>query len=222
MKIEREFVECDGFKVPCVAIKPYDPKGVVIVVHGYGGSKEGTLGLAWRIAEGGYLAACIDLRGHGEHPLNFDKNCLDDVEAAISYFRDYGDVTVIGHSLGGRLALTSSADYVVGISPALSTNFSKNTQSNVKKSRDYLVRTPEGIDLFDILSSDIPTLRLDQDKVFLIYGTRDLPEIISECENLKSNELEVVKIEDALHSDIFLLQPSFKVILRKLQEWYIN
>lgn len=30
-------------------------KGAVVVVHGYGGTKEGTLGLAWRIAEKGFV-----------------------------------------------------------------------------------------------------------------------------------------------------------------------
>lgn len=53
----------------------------------------------------------IDLRGHGEHPLDLDIDILSDVETAIMHFREMGKVTAVGHSLGGRLSLISSADY---------------------------------------------------------------------------------------------------------------
>ncbi len=222
MEIIREFIDGDGFQVPCVTLKPLNPMGAVVVIHGYGGTKEGTLGLAWRIAEKGFITGSIDLRGHGQHSSDFGSDCLSDVESTISYFKDYGEVTAIGHSLGGRLALESSADYVIGISPALGQNFSNNTQNNVKASRDYLVHKSDNTNLFDILSIDNHFSGFDPDKGLLIYGTRDLPEIISECEGLKSKNLDVVQIDEALHSDIFLLEPTFKVITEKLQEWYIE
>ena len=220
MEIMREFIDGDRFQVPCVSVKPLNPRGAVVVVHGYGGTKEETLGLAWRIAENGFATGSIDLRGHGQHSSDFGSDCLSDVESAISYFKDYGDVTAIGHSLGGRLALESSADYAIGISPALGQNFSSNTQSNVKASRDYLVHKSANTNLFDILSCDNHFSGFDPDKALLIYGTRDLPEIISECEDLKSKNLDAIPIDEALHSDIFLLEPTFKVITEKLQEWY--
>ncbi len=222
MEIIRKFIDGDGFQVPCVTLKPLNPRGVAVVVHGYGGTKEATLGLAWRLAEKGFTTGSIDLRGHGQHSSDFGSDCLSDVESTISYFKDYGDVTAIGHSLGGRLALESSADYVIGISPALGRNFSNNTQNNVKVSRDYLVHKSENTNLFDILNYKTHYSGFDSDKSLLIYGTRDLPEIISECEGLKSKNLDVVQIDEALHSDIFLLEPTFKVITEKLKEWYIE
>ncbi|MFA0832833.1 MAG: alpha/beta hydrolase [Methanobacterium formicicum] len=220
MEIIKEFIGGDRFQVPCVTVKPLNPRGAAVVVHGYGGTKEGTLGLAWRIAEKGFATGSIDLRGHGQHSSDFGSDCLSDVESAISYFKDYGDVTAIGHSLGGRLALESSADYVIGISPALGRNFSNITKNNVKTSRDYLVHKSANTNLFDILSSDNHFSGFDPDKALLIYGTRDLPEIISVCEGLKSKNLDVVQIDEALHSDIFLLEPTFKAITEKLHEWY--
>ncbi len=220
MEIIREFIDGDGFQVPCVTVKPLNPRGAVVVVHGYGGTKEATLGLAWRIAEKGFTTGCIDLRGHGQHSSDFSSDCLSDVESTISYFKDYGKVTAIGHSFGGRLALESSADYAIGISPALGQNFSNNTQNNVKTSRDYLVHKSNNTNLFSILNSYNQFSGFDPDKTLLIYGTRDLPEIMSECEGLKSEKLGVIPIDEALHSDIFLLEPTYKVITEKLQEWY--
>ena len=66
MEIERETIYGDGFTVPCVTFKPSNSRGAVILVHGYGGSKEEILGLAWRIAENRFTTCAIDLRGHGE------------------------------------------------------------------------------------------------------------------------------------------------------------
>ena len=119
MEITRELIESDGFIIPTVMLTPSKSKGAVIIVHGYSQSKEDILGLAWRVAEEGFTTVAIDLRGHGENPLNLDENILFDVETAISYLQKYGKVTVIGHSLGGRLSIISSADYAIGISPAI-------------------------------------------------------------------------------------------------------
>jgi alpha-beta hydrolase superfamily lysophospholipase len=79
MEIVREFIDADGLKVHCVAIKPLNPRGAVVVVHGYGNTKEKILGLAWRIAEKGFITGCIDIRGHGEHPFDLDNNILSDL-----------------------------------------------------------------------------------------------------------------------------------------------
>ncbi len=43
-------------------------------------------------------------------------------------FKDFGQVTAIGHSLGCRFALISGADFAIGISPALPKTFTPQTQ----------------------------------------------------------------------------------------------
>src|SRR5271157_6042721 len=106
-------------RIPAIRISPENPVGAAVVVHGYGGCKEEQLGLAWRVAQSGLVADCIDLRGHGDNPRPFDATVLDDVEIAIRNCREFGKVVAIGHSLGGRLSLTSSADFAIGISPPL-------------------------------------------------------------------------------------------------------
>src|SRR5208337_1469406 len=105
MKIEREFIQADGFNIPCVTLTPGVSQGAAVIVHGYGGCKEEQLGLAWRVAEVGITACAIDQRGHGEHELSLDEHVLQDVEAAIAYCRRFGRVAAIGHSSGGRLSL---------------------------------------------------------------------------------------------------------------------
>ena len=220
MEIEREMIDGDGFKVPCVTLKPSNSKGAVVVVHGYGGFKEETLGLAWRIAEKGFTTGAIDLRGHGEHMLNLDENILSDLEAAISHFRCYGKVTAMGHSLGGRLSLISSADYAIGISPALGKTFSTQTEEMIKELRDYRVNG-SSCSLFQILN-ELPLYQFKNENAFIIYGSRDIDEVSSECNKLESVGMDVVQIEEALHGDIFLYEPTFEIITKKLIEWYTD
>ena len=219
MEVKRETINGDGFKVPCVTLKPSNSKGAVVVVHSYGGFKEETLGLAWRIAETGFTTGAIDLRGHGEHRLDLDENLLLDLEATISHFRDFGKVTATGHSLGGRLSLISSANYAIGISPALCRSYSPETQGIIQEMRDYRVRK-SGPDLFKILN-DLPLPHFAGDNSLIIYGSRDIPEIMAECAKLNSEDRQIVQIEEALHSDIFLYDPTFDVVTGQLQEWYL-
>jgi len=219
MEINREIISGDGFEVPCVTFEPSNSGGAVVVVHGYGGLKEETFGLAWHIAEKGFTAGAIDLRGHGEHRLDLDGNILLDLETTISHFRPFGKVTAVGHSLGGRLSLISSADYAIGISPALNRIFSPQTSESLEERRDYRVRKSK-CNVFDILN-DLPQFQPDKKKSLIIYGSRDVPEIMSECAKLKSDGTQVVQIENALHNDIFLFGSTFETVAQKLQEWYV-
>lgn len=109
----------DGQTVPGFLFEPQDAIGGVVVVHGHGGSKEGSLGLAAHLAASRFAALAIDLRGHGEHPSPLGQGVLGDVEAATSVARRYGPVAIVGKSLGGCLALMSPADAVVAVSPAI-------------------------------------------------------------------------------------------------------
>jgi len=135
MNLSRENIQGRGFEVPCIALMPPVARGSVILVHGYGGCKEEQLGLAWRMTEIGLKTCVIDLRGHGEHKLALDRNVLDDVEAAIEHGRTLGTVAAVGHSLGGRLGLISSADFTIGISPALQTTYSAGTRQIIDTMR---------------------------------------------------------------------------------------
>ncbi|MGH7372459.1 MAG: alpha/beta hydrolase, partial [Candidatus Methylomirabilales bacterium] len=62
----------DNHAVPAYLFLPEAPRGGAAVVHGYGGCKEQMLGISARLAEEGWAALALDLRGHGEHPAPLD------------------------------------------------------------------------------------------------------------------------------------------------------
>lgn len=218
LEIKELSIEGDGFNVPVLKLTPSASKGAVVVAHNYGGSKEEMLGLALRIAKTGFTTGVIDLRGHGENNLPMDGDVLEDLETTVKYFKQFGKVTAVGHSLGGRLALISSADHAIAISPAISKKFSSKTQGMIRILRDYRVKRSE-IDLFTIME-EIPQLEFGPEDIMIMYGSRDVPEIISGCESLISEGYHVNKINDALHVDIYTLEPTFNSVTKKLQEWY--
>ena len=186
MKIKRETIYANGINIPSIVLIPYNSIGVAVITHGYGGCKEEQLGLAYRVAELGITTCVIDLRGHGENTNLFDGNILLDIEDVIKYGRNFGQkVVAIGHSLGGRLSLISSADYAVGISPALNRNFSEKTQEILNNMRGYRVKQSSNEKLFKVIET-LPTLNDDNSKnKMIIYGSRDVPEIINSSSNLK-------------------------------------
>jgi dienelactone hydrolase len=220
VRIEPTFIENQDLKVPAIRMVPNAPVGAAVVVHGYGGCKEEQLGLAFRVALSGLAAYAIDLRGHGQHPLGLDDQVQDDVELAIAKAREHGRVVAIGHSLGGRLSLMSSADFAVGISPPLDGYYGARTEELLKKLRGYRVRTDEPGRVFGILASISEWEDKDPSRSMIIYGSRDVPEIVTSCDLLRTRRSDVLRIEGALHSDTYLLEMTFESIGRKIGEWF--
>jgi pimeloyl-ACP methyl ester carboxylesterase len=221
MNIEREVIESNGLAVPCVVLKPPASRGAAVIVHGYGGSKEEQLGLAWRVAEIGITTCAIDHRGHGEHGLPLDGGVLQDLEAAITYCRRFGKVAAIGHSSGGRLSLISSADFVIALSPALMTESSPETERLVKGMRSYRARESFPGANFEILRKLPVPQSMDKARTLILFGSRDVPEIASACRELKKDGL-AVEFDQGLHADIFLLEETFRQVNEKLRAWFGN
>lgn len=204
-------------KIPCIQFTPLKSKGGAVIVHGYGGSKEEQLGMALRVAIEGITTCAIDLRGHGENQNAFDLDVLQDLETALDYCRQFGKVVAIGHSIGGRLAIISSADYKIGISPALGKDFSPETQEKLRDLRYYRVKQPTFQTLFKLTASIPPNL--EKKNSLLIYASRDVPEIKARCEKLKSQGFPTIQIKGALHNDIYTLEETFNTVTKKLKEW---
>lgn len=218
MNIERSHIPAEGSYTPAVVITPEDPIGSVVLVPGYGGCKEEVLGIAWRIAESGLRVCSIDLSGHGENLNEFGDRVYDDIETAVTYCRTYGKVAAVGHSLGGRLALISSADYAIGISPAACDSFRDQTYKVLKATRSYRVRNGSMSVLRSVLK-DIPAWKPDNgNNTLVLFGSRDLPEISTFCRSLNTPKTE---IENALHSDIFTLESTFHAVVDQLKGWFV-
>ena len=84
-----------------------------VLVHGLDSSKETFLGVAAELAAAGYPSICLDLRGHGESPLGdpdeFTPEALaNDVLAAVRASR-IDSAVLVGHSMGGRVAMRAAA-----------------------------------------------------------------------------------------------------------------
>jgi len=220
MEIERESIQADGYDIPCVIIKSPVSKGAAVIVHGYGGCKEEQLGFAWRVAAIGITTYTIDLRGHGEHALSLDENVLLDVETVIKHCHNFDRVAAIGHSLGGRLCLISSADFTIGISPALESVYGAETQRILNYMRNYRVRESFAGVNYEILKKLPAPQSIDHRKSLILFGSRDVPEIVSACRALKANDNHVVEIEQALHNDIFLLEETYRHVQKQLMEWF--
>ncbi|MGH7404848.1 MAG: alpha/beta hydrolase [Candidatus Methylomirabilales bacterium] len=167
----------DNHAVPAYLFLPEAPRGGAAVVHGYGGCKEQMLGISARLAEEGWAALALDLRGHGEHPAPLDEGVLQDLEAALHWLRRYARVVAVGHSLGGRLALISSADLVVAISPAVASRPSEEGRQMLLAFGSTTVRSPSPSTILELLR------RMDEVKqpdrpVLLLHGERDIPTLI--------------------------------------------
>lgn len=167
----------DGHNIPAYLFEPVNPKGAAVVIHGYGGAKEQMLGLSARIAEGGWASLAFDLRGHGEHPAPLNEKPLEDVEAVLRYMRRYGKVAVVGHSLGGRLALSSSADLIVAVSAAVASRPSEEGRQMLLAFGSTTVRSPSPGYILELLR-EMGEVKDPGRPVLLLYAERDIPTLI--------------------------------------------
>ena len=167
----------DGHVVPAYLLRPSSPTAAVAIAHGYGGCKEHMLGLAARVAEVGLAACVFDIRGHGEHPAPLDPAMLEDLEAILAFLRRFGCVAAAGHSLGGRLALMSSADAVAAISPALSQRPSEEGRAMLAQFGSTAVRAKNPGEIMDILRTMPPPPAVSR-PTLLLHAEADIPSLI--------------------------------------------
>jgi dienelactone hydrolase len=172
-----ELESSDGYAIPAYLILPPSPAAAVAVAHGYGGCKEHMLGIAARLAEQGLAACVFDIRGHGEHPAPLGPAMLEDLEASLRFLRRIGRVAAVGHSLGGRLALMSSADVVAAISPALPQKPSEEGRAMLVHFGSTAVRSRGPGEILEILRSfpaPVPRSR----PTLLLHAEGDIPSLI--------------------------------------------
>jgi len=167
----------DGHRVPAYQITPPKATAGAVLVHGYGGCKEQMLGLAARLASAGFVALCLDLRGHGEHAASLGNGLLHDLEAGLARLRPAGRTVAIGHSLGGRLALMSSADVAVAISPALPSRPSEEGRQMLVQFGSTAVRATSPMQILHLLQEMGPVPSSDRPKL-LIHARGDIPSLI--------------------------------------------
>ncbi len=200
MELKRieELRTADGKPVPAYLLVPERPVGGAALCHGYGGSKEQMLGLGVRVAEAGLATLCFDLRGHGENPAALDAGMLDDFEAAIACVRRYGRVAALGHSLGGRLALLTSADLVVAISPAVVARPSEEGKQMLLHFGSTTVRAAHPAQILEVLRA-LPRGKKREGNALLVYAKGDIPSLIEGVLGLKADLPQAELLEVTTH-----------------------
>jgi dienelactone hydrolase len=207
----------DGHNIPGYLVAPDSARGGAALIPGYGGTKEHMLGIAAALGSVRIAALSIDPCGHGENRTAIGPVISDEVESAVRYVRRFGHTSAVGISLGGRLALMSSADCMVAISPSVVAEVSPQGKWMFENFPSPAVREPYSgyvIELLDLLgpvpSHDRPCL--------LLYAERDIPNILQGAPGLKAalpySELRYVTTD---------LRPDIKHdngLIRYLPRWF--
>jgi alpha-beta hydrolase superfamily lysophospholipase len=116
-KNEEAINAADGTALHAWRLAPAEPRGGVLILHGYGDHSGRYTGLVEHLAGRGYACFLLDLRGHGRSGgrrgavMSWDEY-LGDLELFIQRAEAWhgGPVrTLLGHSMGGLLA----ASYVL-------------------------------------------------------------------------------------------------------------
>ncbi len=175
----------DGHSVPASLFLPESPRSGALLLHAYGAAKEHMYPLAVAVAEQQVATLAIDLCGQGRNTAAIGPRMVDEVEAGLRYVRRHGRVAAIGISLGGRLALMSSADYMIAISPAVVAQVSPQGKWMFENFPSPAVREPYpgyAIELLELLGP----VRGHDRACLLLYAERDIPAILDGAAGLKA------------------------------------
>jgi pimeloyl-ACP methyl ester carboxylesterase len=176
----------DGHNIPAYLLAPDSPCGGAVLIPPYGSTKEQTLGIAVAIGDAGIASLSIDLCGHGENRTALGPVMRDEIESAVRYVRRFGRAAAIGISLGGRLALMSSADCMVAISPAVVAEISAQGKWMFENFPSPAVREPYSGYVIELLELLGPVPAHDR-PCLLLYAERDIPAILQGAAGLKAN-----------------------------------
>jgi dienelactone hydrolase len=175
----------DGHAIPGFLFSPASPRGGAVVCHGYGGSKDQMLGIAAAVAEKGTAALAIDLCGHGENKAPIGPAMREEVEAAVAFVRRFGKTAAIGHSLGGRLALMSSADVMVAMSPSVMMQMSPQGKWMFENLPSPGVREPYTGYVLELLEKLGPVPSHGR-PCLLLYSERDIQTLLDGATGLQA------------------------------------
>ncbi len=186
MRFQRVLVDKPGGEyLPGFLILPERPNGGALLLHPYGAAKEHMLGLALGLGEAGWAALAVDLCGHGENRAHVGTEMAIETEAALTYLRHFGRTSAIGISLGGKLALMSSADSIVAISPAVVAEVSERGKWMFENFPSPGVREPYPGYVIELLK-ELGPVPSHAKPSLVLYAERDIPAILEGAGELKA------------------------------------
>lgn len=175
----------DDHSIPALLLAPNSPRAGVVVCHGYAASKEEMLPIAAAVAEKGMAALAIDLCGHGENTSPIGPGMREELEAAIAFVRRFGKAGVVGHSLGGRLALMTSADAMVAMAPSVMVQMSPQGKWMFENLPNPTVREPYSGYVLELLEKLGPVPSHDR-PCLLLYSERDVQSLLDGAGGLQA------------------------------------
>ncbi|MFO1148145.1 MAG: alpha/beta fold hydrolase [Alsobacter sp.] len=114
---EAEHVLADGTPVTLFLPEQGPPGPLVVVAHGFSGSRPLMRSFALAFARNGYAAATFDFSGHGRNPRALTgsitetdgatRRLVDDVAEVAAFARSFGDgrLAVLGHSMASDIVV---------------------------------------------------------------------------------------------------------------------
>ena len=205
MNVERvtTLAATDGHSIPAYLLAPYTAQGGAVLIPPYGATKEHMLGIAVTLGEAGIATLAIDLCGHGENSTAIGPVMRDEVESAIRYVRRFGPAAALGISLGGRLALMSSADCMVAISPSVVAAISPQGKWMFETFPSPTVREPYPGYVVELLDALGPVAPHDR-PCLLLYAERDIPAILQGAPGLQASlaKSELRYVKNDLHPEV--------------------
>ncbi len=208
----------DGHAIPALLVAPKAAQDGAVLIPPYGATKEHMLGIALWLGEQQIASLSFDPCGSGENQAAIGVVMRDEVEAAVGYMRRRcGRVGAIGISLGGRLALMSSADHKVAISPAIVQEVSPQGKWMFENFPSPAVREPYSGYVIELLEKLGPVEPHDR-PCLLMYAQRDIPAIMEGAANLRASlpGAELYYVKNDLRPDV----QHESGLIRYLPRWF--
>ena len=233
-------VVVDGKQVRGVLYLPPNPRGVVLLMHGWGSTAAHMSNWAAFLADGGWASVAIDARGHGtSDSLNTVAmpTLAEDIRVAVNALAARSDLAslprmVLGHSMGGaavlralslglpvRGAVISSAFSRVGV---LTDHVLKNNYLPPRLFGRLVKWTWDlwlGVDTAELEPAE--SIRNCRVPLLLTHGSQD--EVISQKElgklvSVAPEGTQVVDVKGAAHSNLYEFESYRQVVLKFFEE----
>ena len=111
----------------------------MIIIHGFLGMSDNWKTLGTKFAELGYEVHLLDMRNHGRsfHSMEFNYNVMVQDVVAYCEANHLKDIVVIGHSMGGKIAMKLAAEHSSLVSKLIIADMSPRAYARFKCGRFF-------------------------------------------------------------------------------------
>jgi len=220
VRLDRATISAPGAELGALVYSPSSPRGpIVILAHGYTGSKETMDVPAGYLCSRGWRCVTFDFRGHklgsstGE--MRHAADGVLDTRAAIAFARRrFGadEAALVGHSYGGSVALAAAAEdpavvavAVMGTGRSVASGFDTPAGDSLMALRgDYVRGAPAAVILAEAATLSEPKDTPNHVSCLFIAARGDIivrPESVRELARLYKADADMVVV-DGGHMDL--------------------